>query len=75
MAQAVRQIVWNYQSKTGLKLVRFGRAFGVGHPTVINWREGRTEPETDFLLQFLDVPDWRANFAREILHQRHPERF
>lgn len=60
---------------TGLKLKGFGAAFGVGHPTVINWREGRTEPQTDFLLQFLDCQDRRKSFASEILHQRHPDQF
>lgn len=71
----IQKIVWNYQQMTGLKLKGFGAAFGVCHGTIINWRDGQTEPETDFLIQFRDYPDWRGQFARECLRARHPKKY
>lgn len=75
MATPIQRIVWNYQGLTGLKLKRFGAAFGMSHATIINWRDGRTEPETDFLIKFRDCPDWRGDFARECLRARHPNKY
>ncbi len=75
MKSRVSGIVISYMRSTGLKLQRFGDAFGVVHGTVINWRDGRTEPTTDLLLQFKDLPDWRGEFSRDCLHVRHPDKF
>ncbi len=67
MAEVARQIVQSYLDSTGLSLTKFGEQFGVGHPTIINWRDGNSMPDTLLMLKFSDYSDWRGAFAREIL--------
>jgi len=48
----------------------------IAHTTVINWVEGRNEPDTDFLLRCLVVyQDWRREFAHLCLVAKLPEVF
>jgi hypothetical protein len=65
MPNTIQTIVKAYLN--GMTLKEFGDAFGVTHPTVINWRDGNTEPETDLLLRFRNISDWRGAFAKECL--------
>jgi hypothetical protein len=84
MARSISDITKNYLDKTGMTLRRFadelcsGLSYdgdiNVSHVTVINWRDGKTEPGTDFLtLVLLRNHDWKADFALECLAAKRPE--
>jgi len=46
------------------------------HASIHNWRRGKQEPETDFLLQCLIAySDWRQDWALEMLQAKLPEVF
>lgn len=48
----------------------------LAHTTILNWVEGRNEPDTDFLLRCLVVyQDWRREFAYQVLVAKLPEVF
>ncbi len=68
MPDTIKSIVQSYLN--GMTLKQFGDQFGVAHSTVINWRDGRTEPETDLLLRFRNSSDWRGAFAKECLRAK-----
>lgn len=47
----------------------------ITHATIINWKKGKTEPETDFLEAMLvayDPTDWRFDFALACLAAKSP---
>lgn len=65
MPNTIQSIVKAYLA--GMTLQQFGSSLGVVHSTVINWRDGKTEPETDLLLRFVSRTDWTGAFAKECL--------
>lgn len=67
MPTTTQAIVQTYLSTTGLTLKEFGDHFGVVHSTVINWRDGKREPDVALLVQYSKLPDWRGAFAKECL--------
>lgn len=75
MPTDTKSIVKSYLDMTGLTLKDFGVHFGVGHATVINWRDGKTAPETDLMLRFRKRSDWTGAFAKEILHAKGFDNF
>jgi hypothetical protein len=80
----VKEVVQKYLTVTGMTLRAFADALtcglshdgdtGPSHATVINWRDGKTEPPTDLLtLILLRWRDWRFDFALECLATKRPE--
>lgn len=87
----ISEVVSKFLQESGLSLRGFAAAFSerlsmypVSHATVLNWREGRTEPDVAWLLRVLGAyrgrsidgpgkPDWRQQFAAECLRLRFPE--
>ena len=78
------QIVRNYLEATGLTLRGFAEALTeklmgdddttLSHQSVMNWRDGKMEPSTDFLtLILLSYRDWRFDFALSCLGVKRPE--
>lgn len=65
MPDTIQKIVLTYLY--GMTLKQFGEQIGVTHATVINWRDGNTEPETDLLMRLKDSKDWTGAFAKECL--------
>lgn len=46
----------------------------ISHATIINWRSGRTEPTTDYLVTLVTkTSDWRRDFALECLASKKPD--
>jgi hypothetical protein len=79
---SIAWVVMKYLVHQGLTLRDFaaalsqdlGDGFKITHPTVINWRDGKTLPETDFLaLVAIRYRDWRRDFALECLALKKPE--
>lgn len=73
------QIVKKYLRERDLTLQAFAGQLteslniGLSHPTIINWKNGKTAPETDLLLQCLTAySDWRQAFAFECLRAKLP---
>lgn len=57
----------------GMTLREFADELGVSHGTVINWRNGNTEPDADFLLKtYYGTNGWRKQFSKECLGSRYP---
>lgn len=57
------------------KLIESLPSVGLTHVTIINWRKGKTEPETDFLEAMLAAygpNDWRHDFALACLAAKSP---
>ncbi len=76
MENDVKEIVKATIREQEMTLRQMAQALGVSHPTIINWRTGRTEPETDFLLRLRgEYQDWRKEFAEGILKNRLPGLF
>lgn len=72
----ISEVVQYFLNIYALTLREMAEALGVSHPTIINWREGRTEPGTDFLIQLRSSNDgWRREFAEICLQIRLPELF
>lgn len=77
----ISDLVIRYQEKTGLTLRQFADALAHGlrdetltHSAVLRWRQGKSEPGTDFLcLCLLVYTDWRFYFALECLEAKRPE--
>ena len=67
MPPSTQEIVQFYLSSTALSMEQFGDQFGVGHATVIDWRDGNATPDTELMLEFRNYSDWRGAFAKEIL--------
>jgi phage portal protein BeeE len=67
MGTNTRSIVQDYLNSTRFTLREFGEQFGVSHVTVIYWRDGKYAPDTDLMMQYRGMSDWRGAFAREIL--------
>jgi hypothetical protein len=74
-------IVNHYLDEQGLTLRAFADELNekmgeknISHVSIANWREGRYEPSTDFLvLLILKYRDWRFDFALECLAAKDPE--
>lgn len=76
MTVLIGEIVNKYLQSEKLNLREMAEALNVSHPTIINWRDGKTEPDTDLLIQLLvSFEDWRNDFAVEILQVRYPDLF
>jgi hypothetical protein len=77
----MKEIVSRYMDQQGMTLRGFAEALSerlpgeeIGHSTVVNWREGKTAPTTDFLVTVLmRYRDWRFDFALECLAEKRPE--
>lgn len=71
---SIQDLVQKYLSEQGLTLREFADAVGVSsHATVINWRDGRSEPEPGLLIRLRKCGDWRAEFAEQVLRIKFPE--
>lgn len=78
---AISVIVSRYLDQSELTLREFAeelaRSFpgSLTHATVINWRDGNSEPQSDFLLRlFVFSGDgWRRRFALDCLRAKLPE--
>jgi hypothetical protein len=76
-------IVFTYLIKTELSERAFAEALTeklanvrISNTSVNNWRRGKTEPETDFLLTCLvSYQDWRRDFAEACLIVKLPHVF
>ena len=76
------EIVIETLNESGLSLRSFAEklieslpSVNLSHATIINWRKGKTEPETDFLEAMLvayDPGDWRFDFALTCLQAKSP---
>lgn len=80
----VREVVEYYLQQTGLTLKGFGQALSeciipdggiaLSHVTILNWRDGNTEPTIDMLtLILIRYRDWRFDFAAACLAAKRPE--
>lgn len=67
MGHTTSSIVQDYLNSTRFSLREFGNHFGVSHVTVMYWRDGKFSPDTDLMMQYRNMQDWRGAFAREIL--------
>ena len=57
-----------------LTLREFAAELRISHPTVINWRDGKSAPGGDFLIDaVIRWRDWRRSFAVNCLMARWPE--
>lgn len=66
---SISEIVKKYLEEMTLR--EFADEIGVrSHATIINWRDGRSEPETDLLMRLKELGDWRGEFARACLKIR-----
>ncbi len=80
MSNGTGEIVSSYLIGSKLTLRAFADKLTEGlsnnsltHATIINWRDGKTEPGTDFLLECAVVyDDWRLDFAADCLQAKHP---
>lgn len=80
MEEGISKIVIRYLVGSKLTLRAFADKLTEGlsnnsltHATIINWRDGKTEPETDFLLECAVVyKDWRRSFAVSCLQAKLP---
>jgi hypothetical protein len=84
MEISTSKVVEKYLDQTHLTLRKFADELRAGlaedndvsltHSTVLNWRDGRTVPSTDFLtLVLIHHTDWRFAFALECLVTKRPE--
>ena len=71
----ISEIVKQHINAQQLTLREMARALGVTHSTIINWRDGKTEPQTDYLVRLRAKSDWRSEFAEACLRVRMPEFF
>lgn len=79
--EQVQDVVIRYLEKTGLPLRKFADSLAqnirdetLSHTAVLRWREGRSVPDTDFLLTcMLIYRDWRHDFALDCLAAKNPE--
>lgn len=76
----VKDIVGEYLEISQLTLRGFSDALvenlhgDLSHATIINWRDGKSEPDTDFLcLVLMRYRDWRFDFALKCLAAKKPE--
>jgi len=80
MSNGIGDIVTSYLIGSRLTLRAFADKLSEGlrtnsltHATIINWRDGKTEPGTDFLLECAVVyDDWRREFAASCLQAKLP---
>lgn len=81
MTEQVSDIVIRYLESTGLTLRQFANNLAhqlrdetLSHSAVLRWRDGVSEPDTDFLcLCLMAYRDWRFDFALECLAAKRPE--
>jgi hypothetical protein len=80
MDMQVKEVVGKYLIQSGLSLRGFAAALTeriqgeVSHPTVISWRDGKSEPSSNILaLILIRYRDWRFDFALEALEAKAPE--
>jgi hypothetical protein len=83
MLEQTPDVVIRYLNQTNLPLRKFAEALAVGirdetlsHVAVMRWRDGASEPDTDFLTKCLTTyapPDWRFYFALDCLASKLPE--
>jgi hypothetical protein len=76
-------VILRYLDQTDLPLRKFAEALTVSirneslsHVAVMRWRDGLSEPDTDFLTLCLvsyPSPDWRFHFALDCLASKRPE--
>ena len=79
--EKVQDVVQRYLENAGVSLRKFAEALtesvrfdGLSHNAVMLWRDGISEPDTDFLcLMLLAYKDWRFDFALECLAAKRPE--
>lgn len=79
--EQVQDVVIRYMERTGLTLRKFADALALqireetlSHSAVLRWRDGRSEPDTDFLCRcLLAYRDWRFDFALDCLAAKRPE--
>lgn len=79
--EQIADVTLRYLETTGLPLRKFAQALAVGlrdetlsHNAVLRWRDGLSEPGTDFLcLCLIRYRDWRFDFALECLGAKRPE--
>ncbi len=72
--KSIAEIVKRMMQAQRLNTRTMAKQLGVSHPTIINWRDGRTEPRADFLLFCMEThDDWRRDFGRDCLRVRAPE--
>ena len=70
----VKSIVADYLINNKMTVREFADALNTSHATVINWRNGATEPSTDFLTSImLKHKDWRFDFAYQCLQEKSPD--
>lgn len=70
---SVSQVVIDAMAERGMTLRDFANHLGTSHATVINWRDGFSEPTTDFLTSLmLRYRDWRYDFAMRCLEAKNP---
>jgi transcriptional regulator with XRE-family HTH domain len=70
----IQDLVQKYLSEQQLTLREFADAVGVSsHATVINWRDGRSEPEPGLLIRLRKFSDWRGEFAEQVLRIMYPD--
>lgn len=83
MSKSISEIVTEHLNESKLTLRAFAEKLteglstdGLTHATIINWRDGNTEPETDFLMRCVAAySDWRLDFALACLQVKLPEVF
>jgi hypothetical protein len=80
----IKDVTEHYLHVTGLTLRGFADALSehitpdggiaLSHPTIMNWRDGKTEPGTDLLtLCLMRYRDWRFDWALGCLAAKRPE--
>lgn len=81
MTTTTQDVVSEYLKSTGLTVRAFSDVLteslnGITHSTIVNWKKGVSEPNTDFLLAcYTAYSDWRRDFALDCLRAKLPEVF
>lgn len=81
MEESVANVTLKYLDHTELSLRGFADALTaqlrngtLSHNAVLRWRDGQSEPDTDFLcLCLIRYRDWRFDWALESLAAKRPE--
>lgn len=75
----ISRFVQKYIENSKLTLRGFAEALSekiendLSHATIINWRDGKSVPETDLLIDIAAAyTDWRLDFALDLLNEKHP---
>ena len=81
--EQISDVIIRYLDQTQLPLRKFAQALTeslrndeLSHTAVMRWRDGISEPETDFLATCLvtyAAPDWRFHFALDCLQAKRPD--